>query len=66
MLNGQTLFATSEGDSSTRFALQAAGGANIMFTDRIGVRGTVGYIRLFVEDEGVNIIRVGAGIVVGF
>ena len=66
VLNGQTLFATSEGDSSTRFALQAAGGANIMFTDRIGVRGTVGYIRLFVEDEGVNIIRVGAGIVVGF
>ena len=66
VLNGETIFATSQGDSSTKFALQAAGGANIMFTDRIGLRGTVGYIRLFVEDQGINIIRVGGGLVVGF
>ena len=64
--NGQTLFSTSASDSSTEFALQAAGGANIMFTDRIGVRGTVGYIRLFGEDEGVNILRVAGGVVFGF
>lgn len=64
--NGQTLFSTSGSDSSTEFAVQAAGGANIMFTERVGVRGTVGYIRLFAEGEGMNIIRVGGGVVVGF
>jgi hypothetical protein len=64
--NGQTLFATSSSDSSTEFAMQAAGGANIMFTDRIGVRGTVGYVRVFDEDEGVNVIRVAGGVVFGF
>jgi hypothetical protein len=64
--NGQTLFATSSSDSSTEFALQAAGGANIMFTDLIGVRGTVGYVRVFGEDEGVNVIRVADGVVFDF
>ena len=63
---GQTFFSTSDSDSSTEFALQAAGGANIMFTNRIGVRGTVGYIRMFAEDQGVNIIRVGGGVVFAF
>ena len=64
--NGQTVFSTTASDSSTEFALQAAGGANIMFSERIGIRGTAGYIRMFSEGEGVNLIRVGAGIVVGF
>jgi hypothetical protein len=64
--NGQTLFSTTASDSSTEFALEAAGGANIMFSERIGVRGTIGYIRIFAEDEGVNLVRAGAGVVVGF
>jgi hypothetical protein len=65
-LNGQTLFSASGSESSTELAIQAAGGATFRLTDRIGARATVGYIRMFAEDEGVNLIRIAAGVVFGF
>jgi hypothetical protein len=64
--DGETLFSTSDSESSTEFAVQAAGGATIMLTERFGVRGTVGYLRMFAEEEGVNIIRVAGGAVFAF
>jgi opacity protein-like surface antigen len=56
----------SEEDSQTNFGLQAGGGVNFMFTERVGVRVGVDYLRIFEEDSGANVFRFAAGVVVPF
>jgi Outer membrane protein beta-barrel domain len=51
-------------DSETDAALQAGAGVNIK-PGPIGLRLGADYIRVFTEDEGTNVFRVGVGIVFG-
>ena len=63
---GQTFFSTSESESSTQFALQFGGGVTVWLSKGIGIRGSVGYLRIVAEEDGVNIIRAAGGISFGF
>jgi len=63
---GQTLFSTSESDSSTQFALQFGGGVTVWLSEGVGIRGSVGYMRIMADDAGTNIIRVAGGVSFGF
>jgi opacity protein-like surface antigen len=56
----------SDALSSTELALQVGGGADIGLSDGIGIRGGMDYLRVFVEDEGLNAFRFRAGIVFRF
>jgi opacity protein-like surface antigen len=53
-------------ESETDGALQLGGGVNIMPTPNLGVRLGLDYLRVFSEDEGTNVFRFAAGVVVGF
>ena len=53
-------------ESETDFALQVGGGVNLMATDRIGIRVGADYLRVFSEDEGTNVFRFVAGVVLPF
>jgi opacity protein-like surface antigen len=50
-------------ESSTNFALMVGGGVNFGFTESIGVRFGVDYLRIFEEDAGSNVFRFHTGIV---
>ena len=63
---GQTITSSSEGESTTKFALQVGGGVNIMFSKKIGVRAGADYLRIFGEDAGLNAVRVAVGAVFAF
>lgn len=63
---GQTIFSTSESDSSTEFAVQFGGGITIWLSKAVGIRGSVGYMRVMADDAGTNIIRAAGGISFGF
>ena len=65
-LGGETIFETSERESSTNFGLQAGGGVTIWLGEKIGVRGAADYVTVFAEEEGVNAFRVAGGVVFGF
>jgi len=62
---GQAPVAFNVSNSDTNFALQAGGGVNFGFTDRLGLRVGADYLRLFAEDGGVNLFRFHSGIVYG-
>ena len=63
---GQTMTSSSDGESTTKFALQVGGGVNIMLSNKIGVRAGADYLRIFDEDTDVNAIRVAVGAVFVF
>lgn len=63
---GQTLFSSSESDSSTELALLFGGGVTIWLNEGVGIRGSVGYMRIMADDAGSNIIRVAGGVTFGF
>jgi hypothetical protein len=63
---GQTIFSTDESDSGTNFAMQFAGGVTVWLGKNVGVRGSVGLIRLKGEDEDTNVFRAAGGISFGF
>jgi hypothetical protein len=68
---GQLLFGggtiSPEGeDSSTEALMQVGAGVDLATTARVGLRVGVDYIRVFAEDEGVNLIRFAVGAVVPF
>jgi hypothetical protein len=63
---GQTLFSIDENDSGTDFALQFGGGVTVWLSKNVGVRGSVGYMRLMGEGETANIIRAAGGVSFGF
>ena len=65
-MGGQTIFETSESESSTNFGMQIGGGATIWLGEKIGVRGAVDYVTVFAEESGVNAVRVAGGVVFGF
>lgn len=52
-----------EEDSETDGILQIGGGVNLMPNARVGIRLGADYLRVFVEDEGVNVFRFAAGVV---
>ena len=43
-------FSTSESESSTQFAMQFGGGVTVWLSKGIGIRGSVGYLRIAAED----------------
>ena len=55
----------SQEESATNFALEVGGGVNFGFTDSVGIRFGVDYLRVFAEDEGINAFRFHAGVVFG-
>ena len=63
---GQTLFSTSSSDSATDLAMQIGGGVTVWLSKRVGIRGTVGYLRIMSEDEDANVLRAAGGISFGF
>ena len=65
-MGGQTIFETSESESSTNFGMQIGGGATIWLGEKIGVRAAVDYLTVFAEESGVNAVRVAGGVVFGF
>jgi opacity protein-like surface antigen len=62
---GQPPITFEDEDSTTNFALQAGGGVNFRLTDAIGLRAGADYLRVFAEDEGANLFRFHAGVVIG-
>jgi hypothetical protein len=63
---GQTIFSTDESDSGTNFAMQFGGGVTVWLGKNVGVRGSVGLIRLKGEDESTSVFRAAGGISFGF
>jgi outer membrane autotransporter protein len=55
----------SDEDSATNFALELGGGVNFGFTERMGVRFGVDYLRAFAEDDDVDAFRFHVGVVIG-
>ena len=55
----------NESESENESAIEAGGGVNIRFTERVGARLGASYVR-FGGDDGGNAVRIGAGIVVPF
>jgi hypothetical protein len=69
ILGGAIRSATEGGgldESETDGLLQLGGGVNLMARPNVGVRLSADYLRVFEEDEGTNVFRFGAGIVLGF
>jgi opacity protein-like surface antigen len=64
-VGGSTIFAFSEGESSTEFAMLIGGGADFRLNDKAGIRLGAGYTRIF-GDGGANAFRVTAGVVFPF
>jgi opacity protein-like surface antigen len=62
---GNTTITINESDSGTDFGLQVGGGVNVMVTAKAGVRVGADYLRVFSEDQGINMFRFTAGIVLG-
>ena len=65
-VGGQTMTSSSDGESTTKFALQVGGGVNIMLSKKIGVRAGADYLRIFDKDTDVNAIRIAVGAVFAF
>jgi hypothetical protein len=63
---GQTLLSIDESDSGTDFAMQFGGGVTVWLSKNVGVRGSVGYMRLMSEGESADVIRVAGGVSFGF
>jgi opacity protein-like surface antigen len=63
---GQTIFSSSDSESGTEFAMQFGGGVTFWLTERVGVRGAVGYLWVMADDEDSNLLRVAGGISFGF
>lgn len=64
---GQTVMESHEkGDSASDAAMQVGGGVNFMLTRTFGIRAGADYLRMFSEEEGVDLFRVGAGVVFAF
>jgi opacity protein-like surface antigen len=63
---GQTIFSTDESDSGTNFAMQFGGGVTMWLSENVGLRGSVGLIRLKGDDEDTNVFRAAGGISFGF
>ena len=61
---GQPPITFDDEDSTTNFALQAGGGVNFGLSDSIGLRAGADYLRVFAEDQGANLFRFHAGIVI--
>jgi hypothetical protein len=61
---GQPPITFDDGDSTTNFALQAGGAVNFGLSDSIGLRAGADYLRVFAEEEGANLFRFHAGIVI--
>jgi hypothetical protein len=53
-------------ESETDGLLQLGGGVNFIATTNVGVRVGAAYVRVFSEDEGTNVLRFTAGLVLGF
>ena len=64
--NGQTIFSNSSSESGTDVAMQFGGGVTIWLSKRVGVRGAVGYLRVWGDDDEANAVRVAGGITFGF
>ena len=58
--------AFGESESQTDGALQIGGGVNLMPNDSVGIRVGADYLRVFDEDEGVNVFRFAVGVVLPF
>jgi hypothetical protein len=63
---GQTIFSVDESDSGTDFAMQFGGGVTVWLSKSVGVRGSVGFIRLKGEEDSTNVFRAAGGISFGF
>jgi hypothetical protein len=68
--DGETITVTTDSESVTKPMLQAGGGLDIWITNRLAIRASADYLRVFGEvlgeDVGLNGIRAGVGAVVGF
>jgi hypothetical protein len=64
--NGQTIFSNSSSESGTDVAMQFGGGVTIWLSKRVGVRGAVGYLRVWGDDDEANAVRVAGGVTFGF
>ena len=56
----------SVGESETDAALQVGGGVNVMPAGNVGLRVGADYIRMFTPDQGTNVFRFSAGVVLPF
>jgi opacity protein-like surface antigen len=65
-IGGTPVFSFSDEESATKFGLQAGGGVDFLFSDRVGVRVGVDYLRIFDDEGSVNAFRFAAGIVLPF
>ena len=64
--NGQTIFSNSSSESGTDVAMQFGGGVTIWLSKRVGVRGAVGYLRVWGDEDEANAVRVAGGVTFGF
>ena len=55
--------AFSQEDSATNFALEVGGGVNFGFTENVGIRFGADYLRVFAEEEGIDVFRFIVGVV---
>ena len=62
----QTIFSTEESDSGTNFAMQFGGGVTVWLSENVGIRGSVGLIRLKGDEENTHVFRAAGGISFGF
>lgn len=63
---GQPPLSFSDSDSGTDFGLEIGGGVNFGLSDRVGLRVSADYLRVFgEEDSGANLFRFSVGIVLG-
>ena len=55
--------ALSQEESATNFALEVGGGVNFGFTENVGIRFGADYLRVFAEEEGIDVFRFIVGVV---
>jgi hypothetical protein len=63
---GTTIIGGSSSDSSTEFAMQFGGGVTIWLSKAVGVRGSIGYLRINGDGDDANVVRATGGISFGF
>jgi opacity protein-like surface antigen len=56
----------NESDSGTDFALQFGGGVTAWLSRNVGIRGSLGYLRLIADEGGTNVLRATGGVSFGF
>ncbi len=63
---GAGVISSSSSESNTDFGMQVGGGVTFHFSDRLGLRAAGDYLRVFADEDDVNVFRFAVGAVFSF